>query len=65
MGRVDWLDPDTGLDDNAHTRMIFGVGYRLHKNVEALVDAELVQYQEAADVAANERRLFFHTSVGF
>ena len=65
MGRVERLDPDTNLASNGHTREIVGVGYRLNKYVQALVDAEFVQYEANAAAAANERRIFVHTAIGF
>lgn len=65
MGRVDWLDPDTGLADNSHTREIVGVGYRANANVQVLIDGELVQYDAGAEIANDERRMFVHTLVGF
>ncbi len=65
MGRVERLDPDTNLANNSHTREIVGIGYRANKYVQILVDVELVQYGANAATAANERRIFFHTAIGF
>ncbi|MBI4511326.1 MAG: hypothetical protein HY698_16960 [Deltaproteobacteria bacterium] len=65
VGRVEWLDPDTDLADKSHVRAIFGIGYRASKYVQALVDAELVQYDDQAGVAEDEKRLFLHSALGF
>ena len=65
MARVEWLDPDTNLASTGHTREIVGVGYRLNKYVQVLLNGELVQYQANARVAADESRIFFHAAVGF
>lgn len=65
MGRVEWLDPDVNLARNGHTREIVGIGYRVSKYVQVLVDGEFVQYQANAAAAADERRLFVHTAIGF
>lgn len=65
MARLDWLDPDTDLDQNSHTREIAGLGYRASKHVEVLADLELVQYDASALAAADEKRIFLHTRVGF
>lgn len=68
VGRVEGLDPDKSLADNGHLREIAGIGYRLNKYVQVLVDGEFVQYEPAAvavGLPREEARLFLHTAVGF
>lgn len=65
VGRVDSLDPDIGMGRNQHLREIVGIGYRHNKYVEVLVDGELVQYGDAAQAEADERRVFLHSKVSF
>jgi hypothetical protein len=50
MGRLDRLDPDGDLQENGHTRAIAGVGYRVNRYVQVLVDGEWVQYESQAGV---------------
>ena len=70
VGRVDWLDPDVDLENNAHTRLIVGIGYQVNKYVNTLLDFEAVTYDDAAGAVASaapqtERRIFLHSAIGF
>lgn len=70
MGRIEHLDPDVNLDENGHTRTIFGIGYRLNDYVHVLLDGESVSYQANAGARAgspptDESRAFLHIQVGF
>jgi len=50
IGRVDWFDPDTEIDENAHLREVMGIGYWISKKVELVFDYQGTQYNDAADI---------------
>jgi hypothetical protein len=54
IGRVDLVDPDTGTDDDRHTRVIAGVGYQLTPNLRLLADLDQVSYQGGVTTPALE-----------
>jgi hypothetical protein len=62
VGRLDRVDSDTDIEDNAFTRIITGASYRFSPNVRLLADVDLVNYQQeilpAATEATRERLLF-------
>ena len=54
IGRVDWFDPDTEIDENAHRREVLGVGYWINKSVELIFDYQGTQYdKDAVDIDSN------------
>ncbi len=64
VGRVDRSDPNTDVADDALTRVIAGMSYRLTPNVLLLLDVDHVSYQgDAPSAAAAARRssLLFQT----
>jgi len=65
MARFDRWDPDTDLDDNAHTRQILGASYRFNKHVEFLLNVELTQWQSAAGPTVDETRLYLQSDWTF
>jgi hypothetical protein len=48
IGRYDYLDPDNDVSDNSHYRYIYGISYRLNKNVRFLIDNDVVNYDSAS-----------------
>jgi len=64
VGRVDRSDPNTDVSDDALTRVIAGVSYRLSPNVLLLLDLDHVSYQGVAPspaAAARRSSLLFQT----
>jgi hypothetical protein len=64
VARLDRSDPDVDLDDDALTRVIAGVSYRLGSNVLVLLDVDHVSYQGGPPTAAADARrtsLLFQT----
>lgn len=59
IGRVDWFDPDTKVDENSHFREIIGIGYKLSKDVELVLDYQGVQYDEGVSTI-NSNFLYAH-----
>ena len=68
LARVDRLDPNTDVDNDASTRFIGGVAYRISPNVRVLADLDAVSYQAATLSAANQAqktRLLFQSEFVF
>ncbi len=68
LARVDRLDPNTAVDNDASTRFIGGVAYRISPNVRVLADLDAVSYQAATLSAANQAqktRLLFQSEFVF
>lgn len=64
VARVDRSDPDVDAEDDALTRVIAGVSYRVGSNVLLLLDIDHVSYQGGAPTAAADARrsgLLFQT----
>lgn len=45
LARVDWVDPDTGIDRNGLTRYIAGVSYRVSPNLRLILDLDHLEYR--------------------
>ncbi len=67
IGRVDLVDPNTDVADDATTRVIAGVSYALSPNVLLLADVDHVSYQGTPTAAQDARRstLLFQTQFTF
>jgi hypothetical protein len=68
VARVDRSDPNVDVDDDALTRVIAGVSYRLGSNVLVLLDVDHVSYQGGPPSAAADARrssLLFQTQFTF
>ncbi len=67
IARVDGVDPNTAVDDNAYTRFMGGVSYKLGSNVRVLGDLEHTGYQgtPSAALSAARNRLLFQTEFVF
>lgn len=63
LARVDVFDPDKSTDDDGVTRVIAGVGHRIHKKVRMVADFQMFDY-EASGVDA-EQAAFLHVEAGF
>ncbi|MFH1212798.1 MAG: hypothetical protein V1681_01810 [Candidatus Neomarinimicrobiota bacterium] len=59
IGRVDWFDPDTQTETDAHFREIIGIGYKLNKDVELVLDYQGVQYDKGV-AKINSNFLYAH-----
>jgi hypothetical protein len=53
LARVDRVDPNTSADNDASTRFIGGVGYRISPNLLLLGDVDAVSYQDLASQSAS------------
>lgn len=61
IGRFDWHDPDKDVDENALSRIVAGVSYRVGPNLRVLADLDHTMYQgpvSAATDAARSQALF-------
>lgn len=63
LGRYDIFDPSDAIDGNLQYFLIAGVGYRLSKNVQAMIDIKLKSY-ESDDLASNTKA-YFHWEIKF
>lgn len=52
LGRVDFVDPNTSVDDNGQIRYIAGVSYRISQNLRLLADIDHLSYRGGAPSAA-------------
>lgn len=57
IGRLDRFDPDTQTEKNAHFREIIGIGYKILKDVEIVLNYQGVQYDEG--VASTNSDVFY------
>jgi hypothetical protein len=59
IGRLDWFDPDKQTKKDSHFRKIIGIGYKIHKDVELILDYQGVRYDEGV-LNSNSDILFTH-----
>lgn len=52
LGRFDWHDRNTAVDNDALSRIIGGVSYQLNTNLRALIDVDHVWYQGGSPTPA-------------
>jgi len=67
IARVDNVDPNTGVANDATTRFIGGLSYKLSPNVLLLADLDNVSFQGTPSVQTKSRSstLYFHTQFTF
>jgi hypothetical protein len=70
IARLEHLDPEDVMADNAHTRVIVGAGYRVNALAHILADYETISYSANSGATAgtpltDEKRLFLHMLIGF
>jgi hypothetical protein len=58
VGRLDYLDPDTGTANDDHTRYMIGVGCELAEDIRVLLDNEQLQY--ASGAGNNTNTVYLH-----
>ncbi len=62
LGRYDIFDPDDSIDDNNKNLLIAGLGYKFHKNVQAMLDVQYASYDADID---DDIMLYFHFEFKF
>ena len=57
IGRIDWFNPDTNIEENAHFREIVGIGYRISESVELVLNYQGIQYDK--DVISTDSNIVY------
>lgn len=63
--RWDRWDPDAGLPDNSHDRVIYGVSKKLTQGIRVALDHQLIVQEKIAGNRRNQSFLFTHVEVKF
>lgn len=65
FGRWDVWDSDVGTADNAHDRIIYGIGAKLAESVRLALDHQLILQQQIASNRRNQSLLAVHAEIKF
>lgn len=62
LGRYDYFDPDTDIDDDGHKRMIGGINYAISDNLLSQLNYQIITYDDETQDASDKIMLQFKYS---